>query len=149
VWDTLAIAEYLAETFPEFEMWPSGKRARAMARAVTAEMHSGFPALRSEMEMLFAEEGKHVTPSDACNQNIIRIQSIWEEARETHGQGGRFLFGNFSIADAFFAPVVSRFRTYGVKCEGAAADYAAMMWELPSMQQWFKGAQAELLEAEK
>ena len=148
VWDTLGIAEYLAETFPEYEMWPADKRARAVARSVTAEMHSGFAALRSEMEMLFAEEGKHVTPSDACNQNILRIQSIWNDARETFGQGGRYLFGKFSIADAFYAPVVSRFRTYGVKLDGPAADYAAMMWELPSMQQWFKGAQAELLEAE-
>lgn len=149
VWDTLGIAEYLAETFPEYEMWPADKRARAVARSIVAEMHSGFGDLRNELPMMFAQEGLSATPSEGCTFNIMRIQSIWEETRETYGQGGRFLFGAFSIADAFYAPVVSRFRTYGVKLDGPAADYAAMMWELPSMQQWFKGAQAELLEAEK
>lgn len=149
VWDTLGIAEYLADIFPEYQMWPSDVHARAGARCICAEMHSGFAALRNGMPMLFAEDGKHVTLSDDCKANIARIIEIWTDFRDVFGEGGPFLFGKFSIADAFFAPVVSRFRTYGVELDGPAADYAAMMWELPSMQQWFKGAQAELLEAEK
>jgi len=148
VWDSLAICEYLADMFPEYQMWPEDARARAVARSITAEMHSGFGHLRNEMEMRFAEEGLHVTPSEGCNLNILRIQSIWNDTRAAFGKDGPFLFGKFSIADAFYAPVVSRFRTYGVRSEGAAAEYVTTMWSLPSMQQWFKGAQAELLEAE-
>jgi len=148
VWDTLAIAEYLNEAFPEYEMWPTDPRARAVARSVTAEMHSGFSGLRNEMHMLVVEEGLSVAPSQECRNNILRIQSIWNMARVEFGKGGPFLFGKFSIADAFYAPVVSRFRTYGIKCEGEAESYCDTMWSLPSMQQWFKGAQAELLEAE-
>ncbi len=147
VWDSLGICEYLADLYLERHMWPEDARARAVARSVTAEMHSGFAALRNEMPMYFSEE-KEATPSEACRVNIARIQNIFKDCRDEFGDGGPFLFGAFSIADAFYAPVVSRFRTYGVTCEGAAADYCEMMWSLPSMQQWYRGAQAEVLEAE-
>ena len=146
VWDTLAIAEYLAETFPEYQMWPADTRARSVARSITAEMHSCFAALRNEMTMFFAETGKSVAPSEACQENIDRIQKIFTDCRNEFGTTGPFLFGKFSIADAFYAPVVSRFRTWGIECEGVAAEYCETMWSLPSMQQWYRGAQAELME---
>ncbi len=149
VWDSLGICEYLSDLYPDYHMWPDERRARAVARSVAAEMHSGFAALRNEMPMAFAEEGKSVTPSEECRADILRIQQIFADCREAFGEDGPFLFGTFTIADAFFAPMVSRFRTFGVACEGAAAEYCETMWSLPSMYQWFRGAQAEILEAEK
>lgn len=152
VWDTLAIAEYLNETFPEYAMWPEDARARAVARSITAEMHSGFAHIRNEMTMYFAETREGFAPSEDCSRDIERVQIIFGAMRQEFGQkfgkDGPFLFGKFSIADAFFAPVVSRFRTYGIECEGEAAKYCATMWSLPSMQQWYRSAQAEVLEAE-
>lgn len=142
VWDTLAIAEYLNERFPEHQMWPADYRARAGARCVSAEMHSGFAALRNEMPMAFLDT-REVTPSAACQRDITRIQEIWTDCRGVFGGGGPFLFGRFSIADAFFAPVVSRFRTYGVKCEGTAADYMDTLWNLPAMKAWGEAAKAQ------
>ena len=148
VWDTLAIAEYLAEAYPTYQMWPADRAARARARSIVAEMHSGYADMRNEMTMFFAESREGFTPSAACQANIDRIQTIFTTCREQHGADGPFLFGRFSIADAFYAPVVSRFRTWGIGCEGAAAIYCETMWSLPSMQQWLTGAQAELLEGE-
>lgn len=140
VWDTLAIAEYLNELFPQHQMWPADPRARAGARSVSAEMHSGFAALRNEMPMAFTQT-RNVTPSDACKADIARIQEIWTDCPAVFGEGGPFLFGKFSIADAMFAPVVSRFCTYGVESTNdVVAAYRETMWNLPAMLAWGESA---------
>ncbi len=143
IWDSLAICEYLAEQYPQECLWPADARVRAHARAISAEMHSGFSALRNQMPMNVRREihGRAMTSEVAAD--VTRISAIWNECRSRKPAGGAFLFGRFSIADAMFAPVVSRFRTYGVALDGAAAAYAAMMHALPAMQQWIAGARAE------
>lgn len=143
VWDSLSISEYLAEKFPEKGLWPEGRAARATARSVSAEMHSGFSGLRSLWPMHFSREGmRHTT--HGIEGEIARIAEIWESCRRDHGGGGKFLFGRFSIADAMFAPVVSRFITYGpVALPARAAEWRDMMWALPAMKEWGEGAKAE------
>lgn len=145
VWDSLAIAEYLADRFPEKRLWPEDRAARAEARAISAEMHSGFSALRTVWPMNFARDGmRHIRP-DAVRRDIARIADIWTGARARHGAGGPFLFGRFSIADAMYAPVVSRFVTYGpVELPAAAAAWRDMMFALPAMKEWGEGAKAEV-----
>ena len=144
IWDSLAIAEYLAETFPDKQLWPADKSARAEARSISAEMHSGFSNLRTVWPMFFAREGmRHLRP-DAVKRDIARIAEIWTGARTRYGKGGPFLFGAFSIADAMYAPVVSRFVTYGpVELPPAAAEWRDMMFALPAMQEWGAVAKAE------
>lgn len=144
VWDSLAIAEYLAESFPEKRLWPADKAARAEARAISAEMHSGFSALRTVWPMNFCREGmRHIRP-DAVRKDIERIAAIWTGARTRHGAAGPFLFGDFSIADAMYAPVVSRFVTYGpVDLPPAAAEWRDMMFTLPAMREWGAAAAGE------
>jgi len=117
VWDTLAIAETVAELFPEKQLWPADTRARRTARSACAEMHSGFQAMRDRMPMNIkgSHPGKGLTPE--TRKDIDRVVALWAECREKHGVGGPLLFGKFSIADAFFAPVVMRFRTYGVEVQ--------------------------------
>ena len=148
IWDSLAICEYLAEKFAEKALWPRDARARATARAVSAEMHSGFAALRTVWPMNFAREGlRHTT--QGVQDDIARIAEIWENCRRDFGAdskngGGPFLFGAFSIADAMYAPVVSRFVTYGpVTLPDAAAKGCDHMWSLPAMREWGDGARAE------
>ncbi len=145
VWDSLAIAEYLNELFPEKQLWPEDAHARAIARSVSAEMHSGFSALRTVWPMVFTREGlRHVT-SGGVQRDVDRINDLWTRCRTTYGGGGDFLFGNFSIADAMYAPVVSRFITYGpVSLSPEAAAYRDMMFALPAMKKWGDGARAEL-----
>lgn len=139
VWDTLAICEYLAETFPPKNLWPKDKKARAAARSVCAEMHSGFTALRKNcpMDVRAVKPGFNV-PDDA-QKDIERIVSIWESCRRQFAKEGQFLFGSFTMADAFYAPVVWRFKTYGVQLSGAARKYFDTMIQLSAMQEW-KGA---------
>jgi glutathione S-transferase len=143
VWDSLSICEYLAEKFPEKNLWPADRAARATARSVAAEMHSGFSALRTLWPMHFVREGmRHTT--HGIQDDIARIAEIWESCRRDFGNGGDFLFGRFSIADAMFAPVVSRFVTYGpVDLPPRAAAWRDMMWALPAMREWGAGARAE------
>ena len=144
IWDSLAIAEYLAESFPETRLWPSDKAARAEARAISAEMHSGFSALRTVWPMNFARVGmRHIRP-DAVRADIARIADIWEGARRRWGQSGPFLFGRFSIADAMYAPVVSRFVTYGpVELPAEAAAWRDHVFALPAMKEWGAAAAQE------
>ncbi|MEM9155402.1 MAG: glutathione S-transferase family protein [Cyanobacteria bacterium P01_F01_bin.33] len=143
LWESLAIAEYLAETFPESGLWPSDPAARARARAVSAEMHAGFVPLRQHMPMdcrsSWPERGREPGVQEDCD----RITTIWRECREQFGGDGDFLFGSFTIADAFFAPVVSRFRTYAVELDPIARAYAAAIWAFPSMQEWLADAENE------
>lgn len=143
IWDSLSICEYLAEAFPEKALWPTDFRARATARSVSAEMHSGFSGLRSLWPMHFARTGmRHTT--HGIEDEIERIIEIWESCRRDFAADGPFLFGAFSIADAMFAPVVSRFMTYGpADLPSAAAAWSETVWNLPAMKEWGEGARAE------
>ncbi|ODU25685.1 MAG: glutathione S-transferase [Thiobacillus sp. SCN 62-729] len=143
VWDSLAICEYLNERFPDKQLWPADAAARAVARAVSAEMHAGFPALREHMSMNIRAQrpGQGRTPE--CLADVARILAIWTECRARFGNGGDFLFGRFGIADAMYAPVVLRFQTYGVALDGAARDYAEAVRALPALQEWVADGVAE------
>ena len=143
VWDSLAIGEYLAERFPEHGLWPSNARLRAEARSVSAEMHAGFAALRSQMPMNLRASLPGCGHTPEVLADIARIQAIWQGLRQRHNQDGAFLFGPFSYADAMFAPVVCRLHTYGVALDGAAARYADTILALPALQAWYADARAE------
>jgi glutathione S-transferase len=146
VWDTLAIAEYLAERFPAKQLWPADTKARARARSVCAEMHSGFGALRSHcpmnIEASLPEVGERVLREQAgVRADLARIVEMWSELLAAHG--GPLLFGAFSIADAYFAPVVMRISTYALPVPGAIADYMARVKALPGVNAWVAAALAE------
>ncbi len=145
VWDSLAICEYLAELVPEARLWPADIQARAVARAISAEMHSGFQTLREEFTMDFHARVSGRVPSEKARADICRVVQIWCEARQKFGAGGPFLFGGFTVADAMFAPVATRFLTYGLDLTafgdtGAAAAYAQAILGLPQMREWGEGA---------
>ena len=142
VWDSLAIAEFLNEQRPKAGLWPPDADARAFARSVSAEMHSGFVALRNEMPMDL--RGRHrVTPSSSAREDVARVQAIWTSCRKLHGGTGDFLFGAWSAADAMFAPVVTRFRTYGVALTADAQRYADAVWTQPDVADLAAEAAAE------
>ena len=141
VWDSLAIAEYLAERHSG--MWPADSSARAWARCVACEMHSGFSALRNEMTMCVRERVDVRPWSAALAADIARVTEIWNEGRQRFGGGGRFLCSAVSLADAFYAPVAYRFRTYAVSPEGAAADYLRDLIAHPFMREWEDAALKE------
>jgi glutathione S-transferase len=143
IWDSLAICEYLAEKYPDKRLWPTQTAARACARSISAEMHSGFTHLRTRMPMNVRREIAGRTRTDEVIGEISRIEAIWNDCRSRFGARGAFLFGAFSIADAMYAPVVSRLRTYGVTLAGEAGAYAASIHALPAMQEWIAGAHAE------
>jgi glutathione S-transferase len=149
VFDSLAILEYLAERHPDLHLWPSEVEARALARSISAEMHSGFVTLRNDMSMELLARLPTPPVSDELARDISRIVAIWRETRTKHGAGGPFLFGGFSNADAMYAPVATRFRTYGVDLaafgdDGTAASYAETILALPEMAEWTEGAEAEV-----
>jgi glutathione S-transferase len=131
VWDSLAICEYLAETFPEKKLWPSDSRERALARSVSAEMHSGFQSLRGQMPMNVRAVGRKVPRTPELEADIARVLGLWADCRSRSAARGPFLFGAFSVADAMYAPVAFRFATYGV-----ASDYAESLVSLPAMREW-------------
>ena len=143
VWDSLAILEYLAEAHPRTRAWPADAVARAAARSVCAEMHSGFPALRGRLSMNVCKVFAPRTWPAEVDEEIERIQSLWQSCRERHGAEGPFLFGRFSAADAMYAPVVWRFTGYSVPLAPAARDYCDAMLALPPMQEWRAAARAE------
>ncbi len=147
VWDTLAIAEYLHERFPEAGLWPEDPAARARARSVAAEMHAGFPALRARLPMDLKrappEPGAGTAVDGALAGEIARIVAIWGDCRTRFGGAGDFLFGRFGAADAFYAPVATRFVTYGVALEGGVADYRDALVARPDLRQWIAAANAE------
>ena len=150
IWDSLAICEYLNDRFPEKQLWPTDAAARAHARAISAEMHAGFSSLRTVWPVNFVREGLDHLRTGGVQRDIDRIAHLWTEARETYGRkaGGPFLYGAFSIADAMYAPVVSRFRTYGpVDLPTPAGEWMDMIRRLPSMREWGAGAARELDEA--
>lgn len=143
VWESLAIAEYLAETYPGARLWPESAAARAVARAVSAEMHAGFASLRTHMPMDVRGRYPGRGRGPGVDEDIERIIRIWSDCRSRFGADGPLLFGAFSIADAMFAPVVSRFLTYEVDLPPPAAAYRDAVWKLPTVQEWAAAAAAE------
>ncbi|MBI2744541.1 MAG: glutathione S-transferase family protein [Burkholderiales bacterium] len=146
IWDTLAIAEYLAEQFPEKRLWPADKAARARARSVCAEMHSGFSALRSHcpqnIEASLSEAGALIWRDQAAvRADVARLVAMWSELLQAHG--GPLLFGDFSIADAYFAPVCMRLKTYGLPVPPAITAYMERVAALPGVAAWIADAKAE------
>jgi glutathione S-transferase len=149
VWDSLSIIEYLAERFPQARLWPEERAARAHARSISAEMHSGFMALRNECPMNLHRPIKPVALSDDARGNIARVQQIWSECRQRHGKSGPFLFGSFGGADAMFAPVVYRFHTYAIEVTPDVADYMKTMLAQPAVAEWTRAGLAETLVIER
>ncbi len=143
VWDSLAIAEYLAECFPEAHLWPRGQYARALARSLCAEMHSGFVGLRTHLPMDLARDQALTAIPDEAQADIQRICALWTDCRARFGADGPFLFGHASIADAFFAPVAARLRSYRVDLPEVAAAYVATIYGWPAFQRWYQAALAE------
>lgn len=142
VWDTMAICEYVAELAPEAGLWPADPQARAVARSVAAEMHSGFASLRKACPMNIRRRSDHAPAADVL-ADLDRIKSVWRSCRRTYGDGGPFLFGRFTIADAMYAPVCTRFRTYGLPEDGVATAYIDAVYDHPAMRDWIAAAEAE------
>jgi glutathione S-transferase len=149
VWDSLAIIEYLAERFPDARLWPEDRASRAHARSISAEMHSGFMALRSECGMNLHRPIGAVPLSDDARANVVRVQQIWSECRSRYGKSGPFLFGAFTGADAMFAPVVHRFHTYAIEVTPVATDYMKAMMAQPAFQEWTRAGLAETIVIER
>lgn len=148
VWDSLAILDYVAERHPEAELWPREARARAIARSASAEMHSGFGPLRQHCSMEVLASSPQATLPPEVEANVQRIVALWLECREKFGKGGPFLFGKFSIADAMYAPVAARFRTYIPDLrpcgdDGTAQGYVETIFAMPEMAAWTEGARSE------
>lgn len=149
VYESLAIVEYLAEQYPDAGLWPKDAEARAAARSISAEMHAGFQALRNDMPMDLISSLPMPALGDALRTDIERIVAIWRDTRERFGKGGAYLFGAFSNADAMYAPVATRFRTYGVPLgafgdDGTAAAYVDTIYAMPTMAEWTADAGAEM-----
>lgn len=149
VWDSLAIIEYLAERFPDARLWPQDVASRAHARSVSAEMHSGFMPLRNECGMNIHRPVRSKPLSDDAKDNIARIQQIWTECRAKYGGQGPYLFGAFTGADAMYAPVIHRFRTYDVEVTPPVRAYMETMLANAAFREWTDGALAETLIIER
>ena len=143
VWDSLAIIEYLADKVGRDRFWPKVDEARALARSMVAEMHSSYLPLRRSCPMNVRATVSGVSIDADVRADIVRILTLWAEARARFGRGGPFLFGTFGAADVIYAPVVSRFRTYGVGVPGFAASYMEAVWEHEWMRQWVAAAETE------
>jgi glutathione S-transferase len=143
VWDSLAIIEYLADKVGRDRFWPKPDDARAMARSMVAEMHSSYFALRRQLPMNIRRRVEGAQIGEEATEDIVRILQLWAEARARFGKGGPFLFGTFCAADIIYAPVVSRFMTYGVGVPGFALAYMQAIWEHEWMQAWVEAAEAE------
>ena len=149
IWDSLAIIEYLAERFPQAKLWPLDRKSRAHARSIAAEMHSGFAALRNECGMNLHRPVGAKPLSEQARADIARVQEIWSECRDRHAGTGPYLFGGFSGADAMYAPVVHRFRTYAIEVTPVVRDYMDAMGSLPAFAEWTRAGLAETLVIEK
>lgn len=143
IWDSLAICEYANELAPQAQLWPQEPRARAQARSVAAEMHSGFTELRRARPMNVRARFAAQPLGEAVAADVARIDALWSDCRARHGGGGDFLFGRFSIADAMFGPVISRFVTYGIPLSTPSRAYIEAMVGFAPMRQWVKDAAAE------
>ena len=149
VWDSLAIVEYLADKVGRDRFWPKEDDARAMARSMVAEMHSSYLAMRRQLTMNVRRRFEGIEPSAETRADIVRILGLWAEARARFGKGGPFLFGAFSAADIIYAPVVSRFISYGVPVPGFAVTYMQAVWEHEWMKAWIAASEAEEWTIEK
>lgn len=143
VWDSLAIVEYLADRVGRDRFWPKADDSRAMARSLVAEMHAGYLPLRRQLPMNMRRRVPDFAMGEEATADIVRILTLWAEARARFGKGGPFLFGTFCAADIIYAPVVSRFLTYGVPVPGFARAYMEAVWEHPWMVEWTAAAEAE------
>jgi glutathione S-transferase len=143
VWDSLAIAETVAERWPQKRLWPDDPTARAHARSISAEMHGGFETLRASMPLNCRAMGRRVALPHDLTSDIDRIFEIWSDCHERYGSEGAWLFGRFSIADAMYAPVVLRFRTYGINLPDDASAYPERLLESEAMQSWLAAAESE------
>ena len=143
VWETLAILEYLAELYPEKQLWPENRVARAMARSVSAEMHSSFADVRNEWAMNLRRPKSYKPLSESGRKQAARIEQIWRDCRVQYGAGGPFLFGAFTAADAMYAPVVTRFDTYGGELAPDIRSYVDAVLAMPAMKEWYAAAAAE------
>lgn len=148
IWDTMAILETLAERHPEHPWWPADAMARATARSIAAEMHSGFTDLRTDMPMDLLHDKRGGEISEGVRRDISRIVEIWKMCRSQYGAGDGFLFGDFSIADAMYAPVATRFRTYVGDLapfgdDGTCSAYVETVFSMPEMDEWTEGARLE------
>jgi glutathione S-transferase len=143
IWDSLAIVEHLAQKLPEKRLWPAGDEARAHARSVSAEMHSGFASLRSQMPLNYRAHRPGAGRGPGVQEDIDRVCDIWRECRARHGAAGEFLFGEFTAADAMFAPVVLRFQTYGVEPGRVETEYARAILAIPAVGEWTDDAREE------
>jgi glutathione S-transferase len=148
VWESLAICEYLADRFPAAKLWPADPAVRAHARAVSTEMHGGFPELRRNMPMDLSHSWPQRDRSAHCQPDIRRVTEIWRDCRERFGKAGAhgkgdFLFGGFTIADAMYAPVTTRFTTYGVKLDPESMRYIEAVAAHPAMREWIAAARQE------
>lgn len=144
IWDTLAIAETVAERWPEKELWPTDAAARAHARSISAEMHAGFASLRETMPMNCRAMGRKVSIPDDLAADIDRIFEIWSDCQRRYHSTGDWLFGKFSVADAMYAPIVLRFRTYGVNLPESASVYPERLLNCAAMQNWLAAAESEI-----
>ena len=149
VWDSLAIIEYAAEHFPDAKLWPADPARRAHARSISAEMHSGFMALRNECGMNLHRRVEAKPLSDDAKANIARIDAIWAECHTRYGKIGPYLLGEFSGADAMYAPIVHRFRTYAIELSPPSQAYMETMQAQPAFRQWTEEALAETLVIER
>jgi len=143
VWDSLAICETLAERHPRGRLWPANTAKRAEARSISAEMHSGFQALRNALPMEIAARHPTRELDDSTKADIARVVEIWTTALSENGKNGGFLLGHFTVADAFYAPVATRFVTYGITLPRAASAYVKRILALPPMREWAKAAKQE------
>jgi glutathione S-transferase len=144
VWDSLAIAETVAEYWPEKNLWPGDSATRAHARSISAEMHSGFGELRSRMPMNCRAMGRRVALPDELTRDIDRVFDIWSDCHRRYGDKGSWLFGEFSIADAMYAPLVLRLRTYGINLPESARHYANRVLQSEAMQEWLLACETEI-----
>ena len=144
VWESIAIGEYLADLFPKAGLWPADAAARAQARAISAEMHAGFPGLRTSMWMNTRRRFRGRGRTPAALADIARVVALWDETRQRFGTGGPYLFCSaFTLADAMYAPVVSRFVTWEPELPAGARAYVSAVWEHPFVDEWRKDADAE------
>ena len=143
VWDSLAIAEYLAEQFPDRGLWPTQREARATARSLAAEMHSSFQNLRKNMPVNIRRSSPGVGHLPEVMEEIVHITGSWKRTRASFGGGGPFLCGSWSLADCFYAPVIARFRTYGVPMDAETQAYADAVWAQADVRDWVEAAKVE------